>query len=280
VSSEGGLPVGTVTFLFTDVVGSTALWERSPDTMAPAMARHDELVEGAVAEAEGMLVELARQAGHEYKAAFESQQLGGLLVELGRPEEALPYLEASERYAITHQHPRMLAGTAVAGIAHLDLGNVDKAVAIVRGRSDWARESGDVNAAIMAELVESDCLAAAGDHVGAARLLARGTRTCIDNEYGYYQDPLLVGAAVILVSVDPSTAAWLVGAAVSLTEAEDRRVPPRMERSMFRVESEVRAALGDAYDAVWRAGAQASPDEALARALAALTSVASGAEQQ
>ena len=50
------LPTGTVTFLFTDVAGSTALWEQAPRTMGPAMARHDELVEAAVRDHSGMVV--------------------------------------------------------------------------------------------------------------------------------------------------------------------------------------------------------------------------------
>jgi class 3 adenylate cyclase len=54
--AAGGLPTGTVTFLFTDVVGSTVLWEQAPEAMGPAMARHDALVEGAVAEYGGVVV--------------------------------------------------------------------------------------------------------------------------------------------------------------------------------------------------------------------------------
>jgi predicted ATPase len=38
------LPSGTVTFLFTDVEGSTRLWERAAGVMARALARHDELL--------------------------------------------------------------------------------------------------------------------------------------------------------------------------------------------------------------------------------------------
>ena len=30
------LPAGTVTFLFTDIEGSTTRWERQPEAMAPA----------------------------------------------------------------------------------------------------------------------------------------------------------------------------------------------------------------------------------------------------
>ena len=42
------LPSGTVTFLLTDVEGSTALWEEAPEAMRPALARHDVLFEAAV----------------------------------------------------------------------------------------------------------------------------------------------------------------------------------------------------------------------------------------
>src|SRR5215216_5840997 len=50
------LPVGTVTFLFTDVEGSTRLWEQHPRAMAPALARHDALIEGTVEHHGGALV--------------------------------------------------------------------------------------------------------------------------------------------------------------------------------------------------------------------------------
>ena len=41
-------PSGTVTFLLTDLEGSTRMWEQDPDAMKAAMARHDELLEKAV----------------------------------------------------------------------------------------------------------------------------------------------------------------------------------------------------------------------------------------
>ena len=37
-------PTGTVTFLFTDIEGSTRLWEAQPETMRAALARHDALL--------------------------------------------------------------------------------------------------------------------------------------------------------------------------------------------------------------------------------------------
>lgn len=50
------LPTGTLTFLFTDVEGSTQLWEQHPEQMRIAMARHDELIELAVRQCAGQIV--------------------------------------------------------------------------------------------------------------------------------------------------------------------------------------------------------------------------------
>src|SRR5688572_30315444 len=50
------LPTGTVTFLLTDIEGSTALWEREPVAMQQAAARHDALIEQAIAEQSGVVV--------------------------------------------------------------------------------------------------------------------------------------------------------------------------------------------------------------------------------
>ena len=42
------LPTGTVTFLFTDIEGSTKLWEKSPRGMQAALTRHDALLWEAI----------------------------------------------------------------------------------------------------------------------------------------------------------------------------------------------------------------------------------------
>jgi len=49
-------PTGTLTFLLTDIEGSTALWERDPETMRSALARHDEIIEGTVEDHHGLVV--------------------------------------------------------------------------------------------------------------------------------------------------------------------------------------------------------------------------------
>ena len=39
-------PSGTVTFLFTDIEGSTGLWEAAPQAMRSALERHDAILRG------------------------------------------------------------------------------------------------------------------------------------------------------------------------------------------------------------------------------------------
>jgi class 3 adenylate cyclase len=50
------LPIGTVTFLLTDIEGSTRLWEQQREGMRAALARHDALIERLVAEHGGVVV--------------------------------------------------------------------------------------------------------------------------------------------------------------------------------------------------------------------------------
>src|SRR5215217_4927028 len=61
------LPTGTVTFLFTDIEGSTARWERQPEAMRVALARHDALVRAAIVEHHGHVV---KTMGDAFHAAF------------------------------------------------------------------------------------------------------------------------------------------------------------------------------------------------------------------
>lgn len=50
------LPEGVVTFVFTDVEGSTRLWEDAPDSMMAALMQHDDIIERAIAEHGGISV--------------------------------------------------------------------------------------------------------------------------------------------------------------------------------------------------------------------------------
>lgn len=50
------LPEGTVTFLFTDVEGSTRLWEDAPEVMMDALRLHDEAIDEAIEDRGGVSV--------------------------------------------------------------------------------------------------------------------------------------------------------------------------------------------------------------------------------
>ena len=60
-------PSGTVTFLFTDIEGSTRLWDEHPDAMQDALARHDEILRAAVEANDGIVV---KTTGDGIHAAF------------------------------------------------------------------------------------------------------------------------------------------------------------------------------------------------------------------
>jgi predicted ATPase/class 3 adenylate cyclase len=61
------LPSGTVTFLFTDIEGSTALWERDRQAMADAVERHLVLLRAAIEAHDGALFKVV---GDAVQAAF------------------------------------------------------------------------------------------------------------------------------------------------------------------------------------------------------------------
>ncbi len=63
------LPTGTVTFLFSDIEGSTVRWESAPDAMALALARHDAMMRELI-EAHGGYV--FKTIGDAFCAAFAS----------------------------------------------------------------------------------------------------------------------------------------------------------------------------------------------------------------
>jgi class 3 adenylate cyclase len=71
-------PSGTVTFLFTDVEGSTRLWEEHPDEMRFALERHDELLRSAIGSFGGYVFSTA---GDSFAAGFHSagDAIGGAL---------------------------------------------------------------------------------------------------------------------------------------------------------------------------------------------------------
>jgi predicted ATPase/class 3 adenylate cyclase len=67
------LPTGTVTFLFTDIEGSTRLWQEQPEAMSIANARHDEILREAIESNHGYVFQIV---GDSFSAAFHNAMDG------------------------------------------------------------------------------------------------------------------------------------------------------------------------------------------------------------
>ena len=63
------LPSGTVTLLFTDIEGSTRLWDAQPEAMRPALARHDALLRECIEKHQGHVF---KTVGDAFCAAFHT----------------------------------------------------------------------------------------------------------------------------------------------------------------------------------------------------------------
>jgi class 3 adenylate cyclase len=68
-----GAPSGTVTLMFTDVEGSTRLWDAEREAMAAALRRHDEILRGAIEQAGGYVF---KTVGDSFCAAFSAARAG------------------------------------------------------------------------------------------------------------------------------------------------------------------------------------------------------------
>lgn len=76
------LPSGTVTFLFTDIEDSTPLWEKHPEAMKSALAKHDSVLKEAVESNHGQIFKTTGDGVHAVfttaidaiNAAVESQR--------------------------------------------------------------------------------------------------------------------------------------------------------------------------------------------------------------
>ena len=55
---------GVTTFLFTDIEGSTRLWEREPERMHEALARHDAFARASVEQHRGTVVKMTGDGVH------------------------------------------------------------------------------------------------------------------------------------------------------------------------------------------------------------------------
>ncbi|HRQ21904.1 MAG TPA: adenylate/guanylate cyclase domain-containing protein, partial [Anaerolineales bacterium] len=74
-------PTGTVTFLFTDIEGSTKLWREHPEGMSKSHARHNAILQNAIETNNGYIFQVIgdafcaafHRAGDAIKAALQAQ---------------------------------------------------------------------------------------------------------------------------------------------------------------------------------------------------------------
>ena len=120
---SSSLPTGTVTFLFTDLEGSTRLWDEHPEAMKSALARHDELLRAAVESHGGHVVKTTGDGLHAafgtaddaVAAAVAGQRA---LADVEGPEGALRVRMGVHTGAATHRDGDYF-GTAVNRAARL-----------------------------------------------------------------------------------------------------------------------------------------------------------------
>jgi len=118
------LPVGTVTFLFTDIVGSTPLWEQQPEQMSEALQVHNAILRSAI-EAHGGVV--FKTVGDAFQAAFPTapqalraaisgknalktagwNELGELKVRMGLHTGEAELDPGGDEYAVSHSKNRV-----------------------------------------------------------------------------------------------------------------------------------------------------------------------------
>jgi len=85
------------TFLFTDIQGSTRLWEEHPEAMRPSLARHDVILRSAI---EG-------HGGHVFKTigdaftALQNGQVEGVIYDLAVAQDAVEKSEGELRIVET-----------------------------------------------------------------------------------------------------------------------------------------------------------------------------------
>ena len=74
-------PTGTVTFLFTDIEGSTQLWEHHGQAMGAALERHDRLVREIIEDHGGYIFKVV---GDAFCAAYDTATAAIAAVETQR----------------------------------------------------------------------------------------------------------------------------------------------------------------------------------------------------
>jgi predicted ATPase/DNA-binding SARP family transcriptional activator/class 3 adenylate cyclase len=155
------LPAGIVTFLLTDIAGSAALWDLSPDEMAKALVRHEDVIAEVVHAHDGRLLK-SRGEGDATLSVFAKATdavAGAIALQRRLRSEAWPGdLELPTRIALHTGEAQLRAGDYYGGTLNR--------AARIRGIAEGgevllSRSTHDLVADVLADDVE---LVALGEH--------------------------------------------------------------------------------------------------------------------
>ncbi len=149
------LPSGLVTFVFTDIEGSTRLYRRIGDRYPPLLARHDELLRRAFADA----------GGHEVKSDGDS-----FLVAFANPDDAIRACAAAQQ-ALTSEPWPVDAALAVRMGIHCGLASATDGDYVAYAVHQAARI---VDAGHGGQIVVSADVARIASHIAPLTLVSRG----------------------------------------------------------------------------------------------------------
>ena len=90
-ATPGDLPTGVVTFLLTDIEGSSGLWEADADAMAAALELHDELIAQTVNEHGGRLLKAKGEGDATLTVFRRASDAVACAVELQRTLHGAPW---------------------------------------------------------------------------------------------------------------------------------------------------------------------------------------------
>ena len=127
-----------MTFLFTDLEGSTRLWEEFPDAMQDALARHDALVQDAVAAHDGYLVKTTGDGAHAAFATARAAIDAAIDAQLALTREAWGetgplQVRMGLHTGVSELRDGDYYGTAVNRAARLDVGRARRSGRVLAG---------------------------------------------------------------------------------------------------------------------------------------------------
>lgn len=244
------LPSGELTFLFTDVEGSTRLWDASPDVMRVSLARHDLLLTTHI-EGNGGRVVKERGEGDSFFAVFtDAADSVAAAADLQRAIETEPWPESTPirvRVSLHTGEAELRANDYYGGV----INRCARLRATAHGGQAVLRDKHDHQQASAVLRDGLKLFQDLGDRLGVAE--------CLE---------CLAGVSCLKGSYEDS--AILLGAAYAIRAALGSPVPPSSRAEYESDKSATRKELGDGvFERLWDKGSSMTLEEVVVHTMAA-----------